>query len=113
MTENQSPETTPDAAQVAGADSTQAGADSTQDRHRRRMTGVVVSTKMDKTAVVSVTRIFLHPKYRKYVRRRAKYMAHDEYGKCGLGDQVVIEECRPMSRHKRWVYKTTLRKKAD
>lgn len=82
-------------------------------RHRRRMNGIVVSTKMDKTAVISVTRVFLHPKYRKYVRRRAKYMAHDEHGSCGLGDQVVIEECRPLSKHKRWVYKSTLRKKAN
>ncbi len=82
-------------------------------RHRRRMNGIVVSTKMDKTAVISVTRVFLHPKYRKYVRRRAKYMAHDEHGACGLGDQVVIEECRPLSKHKRWVYKSTLRKKAN
>ncbi len=82
-----------------------------QDRHRRTATGVVVSTKMDKTAVISVTRIFLHPKYRKYVRRRKKYMAHDEHGQCAVGDQVVIEECRPMSKHKRWRFKTTLRKK--
>lgn len=81
-------------------------------RHRRRMNGIVVSTKMDKTVVVSVTRVFLHPKYRKYIRRRAKYMAHDEHSTCGLGDQVVIEESRPLSKHKRWVYKSTLRKKA-
>lgn len=82
-------------------------------RQRRRMTGVVVSTKMEKTVVVAVTRIYLHPKYRKYVRRRARYQAHDEHGVCGLGDQVVIEECRPMSKLKRWVYKSTLRKKED
>ncbi len=104
MTDNTSAET---------IDADVQGEEAGQTRHRRRLTGVVVSTKMDKTAVVSVTRIFLHPKYRKYVRRRAKYMAHDEHGVCGLGDQVVIEECRPMSKHKRWVYKTTLRKKAD
>ena len=82
-------------------------------RQRRTMTGEVVSTKMDKTAVISVTRVYLHPKYRKYVRMRKRYMAHDEHGKCQLGDQVVIEECRPMSKLKRWTYKTTLRKKAD
>ncbi len=82
------------------------------DRHRRRMNGIVISVKMDKTAVVSVTRVFLHPKYRKYVRRRASYMAHDEHGACALGDSVVIEECRPLSKHKRWVYRSTLRKKA-
>jgi small subunit ribosomal protein S17 len=92
-------------------DATPADATDEQGRHRRTMTGVVVSTKMDKTAVIAVTRVFLHPKYRKYVRRRKKYMAHDEHSKCAMGDQVVIEECRPMSRHKRWVYKTTLRSK--
>jgi len=80
-------------------------------RQRRTMTGEVVSTKMDKTVVISVTRVFLHPKYRKYVRMRKRYMAHDEHGHCQLGDQVVIEECRPMSAHKRWRYKATLRKK--
>lgn len=82
------------------------------DRHRRRMTGIVISTKMDKTAVISVTRVFLHHKYRKYVRRRSSYMAHDEHGHCAEGDQVIIEECRPLSKHKRWVYRSTLRKKA-
>ena len=80
-------------------------------RHRRTATGIVVSTAMDKTAVISVTRVFLHPKYRKYVRHSKKYMAHDEHGACNLGDQVVIEECRPMSKHKRWRYLNTLRKK--
>jgi len=101
-------ETTP-ATETTGASTPEAhGGD---ERHRRRMTGIVVSTKMDKTAVVSVTRVFLHPKYRKYVRRRARYMAHDPHGHCALGDQVVIEECRPLSKHKRWVYRATLRKK--
>jgi small subunit ribosomal protein S17 len=90
---------------------TQNAAAETQDRHRRTMTGEVVSTKMDKTVVISVTRIYLHPKYRKYVRMRKRYMAHDEHGHCNLGDQVVIEECRPMSALKRWRYKSTLRKK--
>ena len=80
-------------------------------RHRRTAQGIVVSTKMDKTVVVSVTRVFLHPKYRKYVRRRKNYMAHDEHGACSLGDSVLIEECRPMSKNKRWRFKTTLRKK--
>ena len=80
-------------------------------RHRRKATGEVVSTKMDKTIVVSVTRVFLHPKYRKYVRHSKRYMAHDEHGAAGLGDQVVIEECRPLSKNKRWRYFSTIRKK--
>ncbi|MSP91043.1 MAG: 30S ribosomal protein S17 [Myxococcales bacterium] len=81
-------------------------------RHRRTMTGTVISTKMDKTAVVSVQRVFLHPKYRKYVRRRKHYMAHDEHGACQLGDFVLIEECRPMSKHKHWRFKQMVRRKA-
>ena len=80
-------------------------------RHRRTATGIVVSVAMEKTAVISVTRVFLHPKYRKYVRHSKKYMAHDEHGACKMGDQVVIEECRPMSKHKRWRYLSTLRSK--
>ncbi len=82
-------------------------------RHRRTATGIVVSTKMEKTAVISVTRVFLHPKYRKYVRRRKKYMAHDEHGQCAVGDQVLIEECRPMSAHKRWRFLKIMRKHAQ
>ena len=98
-------------APVAEEAGEQAAADEHKGRHRRTATGIVVSTAMDKTAVISVTRVFLHPKYRKYVRHSKKYMAHDEHGACNLGDQVVIEECRPMSKHKRWRYLSTLRKK--
>jgi small subunit ribosomal protein S17 len=87
--------------------------DTTELRRRRTANGIVVSTKMDKTAVVSVTRVFLHPKYRKYVRRAKRYMAHDEHGLCGLGDQVVIEECRPLSKHKNWRLKQIVRKKQN
>ncbi len=79
-------------------------------RHRRQLMGKVVSVKGNKTAVVSVTRTFLHPAYRKYVRRSKKYMTHDEHNHCGEGDQVLIEECRPMSKHKRWRLRTVLRK---
>ena len=79
-------------------------------RHRRQLMGQVVSTKGEKTAVVSVTRTFLHPQYRKYVRRSKKYMTHDEHNTCGEGDQVLIEECRPMSKHKRWRLRSVLRK---
>ncbi|MCO4760748.1 MAG: 30S ribosomal protein S17 [Myxococcales bacterium] len=78
-------------------------------RHRRQLTGVVVSTKGDKTAVVSVTRTFLHPQYRKYVRRSKRYLTHDEHNTCGDGDKVIIEECRPMSKRKRWRLRTVLR----
>ncbi len=64
--------------------------------------GVVVSNKMDKTVVVVVQRLVKHPMYKKYVKRRAKYKAHDEQNRCGIGDRVVITETRPLSKDKRW-----------
>ena len=64
--------------------------------------GVVVSDKMQKTVVVMVTRQVLHPRYHKYIRRRTKFMAHDEQGACHTGDRVEIMECRPLSKNKRW-----------
>ncbi len=69
---------------------------------RKTMTGTVVSNKMDKTVVVEVTRRVLHPTVRKYVRRRARYKAHDEANACAVGDRVVLVETRPVSREKRW-----------
>jgi small subunit ribosomal protein S17 len=69
---------------------------------RRRMHGTVVSNRMDQTAVVRVERLKAHPLYRKVMRLHRKYMAHDETNEAQIGDEVVIEECRPMSRHKRW-----------
>ena len=69
---------------------------------RRRLTGVVVSDKMQKTVVVQVTRTFRHPLYQKVVHRSKKYKAHDELG-AQVGDLVVIVESRPISKTKRWV----------
>ncbi|BEQ16534.1 30S ribosomal protein S17 [Desulfoferula mesophila] len=68
----------------------------------KALAGVVVSDKMDKTVVVQVERLVKHPVYRKYVRRRAKFMAHDESNDCRVGDTVLIRQSRPLSRHKRW-----------
>ncbi len=74
-----------------------------KDRGKRKvLTGVVVSNKMDKSVVVLVERLVKHPMYKKYVRRRAKFMAHDENNECQVGDVVLIRECRPLSRRKRW-----------
>ena len=64
--------------------------------------GVVVSARMQKTVVVSVERTVLHPKYKKILRRRTRVKAHDERGQCHVGDRVLIVECRPLSRDKRW-----------
>ncbi len=72
--------------------------------------GVVVSDKMDKTVVVMVERLVQHPKYKKYVKRRKKVKAHDESNGCGTGDRVVIVECRPLSRDKRWRVQSVLTK---
>ena len=66
------------------------------------MTGVVVSDKMDKTVVVLVSRLIKHPVYKKYIHRRAKFMAHDEQNSARMGDTVEIIESRPLSRFKRW-----------
>ena len=69
---------------------------------RRQLQGTVVSDKMDKTAVVLVQRIKLHPLYRKVIRRHKRYHAHDEANDARIGDVVLLEECRPVSKTKRW-----------
>lgn len=69
---------------------------------RRRLTGVVTSTKMEKTVVVEISRTYRHKLYKKVVRSKKNIMAHDELG-CQLGDHVRIVESRPISKHKRWV----------
>jgi len=74
--------------------------------HRKTRTGTVVSDKMEKTIVVQIDRMVMHPIYKKYVRRRVKYKVHDERNEARIGDTVLIEECRPLSRHKRWRMKT-------
>uniref|UniRef100_A0A7V6CDV1 Small ribosomal subunit protein uS17 n=1 Tax=Thermodesulfobacterium geofontis TaxID=1295609 RepID=A0A7V6CDV1_9BACT len=69
---------------------------------RKQFIGTVVSDKMDKTVVVMVETLIKHSLYGKYVKRRKKYMAHDENNECRVGDKVLIEETRPLSRRKRW-----------
>jgi small subunit ribosomal protein S17 len=77
--------------------------DSSENRKQRKVrTGVVISNKMDKTVVVEVSRTVMHPVYKKFVRRRKRFMAHDEENRCQIGDQVMIVETRPLSRHKNW-----------
>lgn len=70
--------------------------------NRRRLTGVVVSDKMQKTVVVEVEWAYRHRLYEKVVRDSNRFMAHDELG-CKVGDKVLIVESKPISRHKRWV----------
>jgi small subunit ribosomal protein S17 len=69
---------------------------------KRLLTGVVVSDKGAKTVVVKVERTFLHPLYRKTVRRSKRYHAHDEQNSFKVGDNVTIQECAPKSKLKRW-----------
>jgi small subunit ribosomal protein S17 len=67
--------------------------------------GTIISDKMDKTAVVEVQRFFKHPKYKKYIKRSKRYKVHDEKNEYKTGDKVVIQECRPLSKEKRWKIK--------
>jgi len=69
---------------------------------KRVMQGVVVSDKEDKTVTVRVERRFMHPLYKKVIRRSKKYAAHDEANGHKVGDIVSIRECRPISKRKRW-----------
>ncbi len=69
---------------------------------KRQLIGTVVSDKMDKTTVVSVERLVKHRLYHKFIRRRAKFAAHDEDNACRIGDKVLITEARPLSKTKRW-----------
>jgi len=69
---------------------------------KKQLTGTVMSNKMQKTVVVSVERLKEHPKYKRRFRVHKKYKAHDEKGEYKVGDKVIIEECRPISKDKRW-----------
>ena len=73
-----------------------------KDDKRKKLVGVVVKDKMDKTVVVEVEDRVKHPKYGKVIRRTKKYQAHDEANTCGIGDRVLLMETRPLSATKRW-----------
>ena len=91
-------------AQAAGVDSQAGdatGAEAGRRGRRAEKVGVVASDKMEKTCVVRVDRLVKDPKYRRYVRRTSKFMAHNERG-ATIGDKVRIVETRPLSAHKRW-----------
>ena len=79
-------------------------------RRRRRLQGVVVSDKMDKTVLVQVERLVKHPRYKKYIRRHKKFKAHDEQNACGIGDTVELIESRPLSKDKHWRVRKILEK---
>lgn len=74
-----------------------------QERHKPIIRdGIVISDKMDKTIVVMVTRLMQHPQFKKFIRRKLKYAAHDEKNEAKVGDKVRIVQTRPMSKTKRW-----------
>jgi len=77
-------------------------AESTQTSHKTTKVGVVQSAGADKSIVVKVENFVMHPLYHKFVRTSSKFMAHDEENTCNTGDRVLIEECRPLSKRKRW-----------
>ena len=77
---------------------------------RKTRVGLVVSDKMDKTVVVEVKRLVAHPLYHKIIRRRAKIKAHDPENSCQVGDKVLLEETRPISKDKHWRVKQILEK---
>ena len=84
----------------------------TQGSRRKTVIGEVVSTKMNKTIVVEVTRTFPHRLYRRVMSRSKKFYAHDEQNTAHVGDFVEIEETRPLSKLKRWRLKQVVRKAA-
>jgi small subunit ribosomal protein S17 len=70
--------------------------------NRKTKVGKVVGDKMDKSVVVGVERLEMHPIYKKFYRKTSRFMAHDEENSAGIGDTVLIMETRPLSRRKRW-----------
>ena len=72
--------------------------------------GIVVSNKMDKTVVVKVESRFPHPIYSKTMVKTKKYLAHDEMEQCNIGDEVLVQETRPLSKRKRWTLAKILSK---
>ncbi|OGZ41985.1 MAG: 30S ribosomal protein S17 [Candidatus Ryanbacteria bacterium RIFCSPHIGHO2_02_FULL_45_43] len=73
-----------------------------EQKHKQRLRGLVVSDKMEKTVVVKVTRLRKHPLYKKFMKRSKRYKAHDERNEYHIGDRVIIEASKPISRDKRW-----------
>jgi small subunit ribosomal protein S17 len=81
----------------------------TKDKSQRTKIGVVVSNKMQKTVVVAVENLVKHGMYQKYIKRTSKFLAHNEQP-LNVGDRVIIEETRPLSKRKRWNVKEVLEK---
>ena len=78
--------------------------------NRKTRVVVVISDKMDKTVVVRVDQMVKHPVYKKFIKRRVTFKAHDEENRCNIGDKVSVVETRPLSRDKRWRVREILEK---
>ena len=74
-----------------------------ENKTKKAITAKVISTAMNKSAVVSVERLLKHPVNGKYIKRSTKYHIHDENNKCSVGDVIKIKQCRPVSKTKTWV----------
>ncbi len=79
-------------------------------RSKRVLVGRVVSDKMDKSITVLVEKTVKHKQYSKFIKRRAKFCAHDENNSCGFGDLVEVVECKPLSKRKSWRLRAILEK---
>jgi small subunit ribosomal protein S17 len=77
-------------------------AEATARTRKTTKVGVVSSNSADKSVVVKVENFIMHPLYRRFMRTTSKFMAHDEENSCNAGDRVLIEECRPISKRKKW-----------
>ena len=80
------------------------------DSSRKELKGIVLNSKMDKTAIVEVSRRISHPVYKKYIIKSKKYYAHDSDNKSNPGDKVLIIESRPRSKMKKWFLKEIIEK---
>ncbi|HUP58974.1 MAG TPA: 30S ribosomal protein S17 [Thermoanaerobaculia bacterium] len=81
-----------------------------KESNKREKVGVVVSNKMQKTVVVAVENVVMHGMYQKYIKRTNKFLAHNERPDINVGDRVIIEETRPLSKRKRWNVKEVVEK---
>jgi small subunit ribosomal protein S17 len=100
---------------VSGTESANAGGTAAAKpvKHRKERTGEVISDKMNKTIVVRVERRFRHPRFKKVVTQFKKFYAHDEKNEAKIGDRVLIQETRPLSKTKSWQLVQVIEKNAD
>lgn len=77
---------------------------------QKEQTGIIISNKMNKSVIVAIEYHYHHPFYQKTILRTKTYMAHDELNECNIGDKVVLQQSRPLSKKKRWIVKEILTK---